>query len=147
MLGLFLTLWISAPGLADSLILVSGEGKDLDAVPRVILTALEESGMSPKGGEEMRSLELSSLLCRREQSGKTECSFRLKGEESERPVKDPSPLLEALRQLSASPAGLAIGSCAKDGSCEFGLGGVSCMVNLRLGEETPGKYGCGLVAI
>jgi hypothetical protein len=147
MIGLILTLCISTFSHADSLILLSGDSQELNQVPQTILTTLQESGADLSGEENMRSLEVVSLQCKQDPAGVADCSFALKDKEERQPVKDEASLIRALRELNNSDTGLAVGSCTKDGSCEFKLSAVTCMVNMRLADEVAGKYGCGLVTL
>jgi len=147
MTALILTLCLSAFSHADSLILLSGESQELNQVPQAILTTLQDSGAALSGEENMRSLEVVSLQCKQDPAGAADCSFALSGKGERRPVKDEASLIQALRELNDSDTGLAVGSCAQDGSCEFKLSSVTCMVNTRLNDDVAGKYGCGLVTL
>jgi hypothetical protein len=147
MITLLLALCFSAFSQADSLILLSGEVQELNQVPQAILTSLQDSGAVLSDEENMRSLEVVSLRCKQDPAGNADCSFALKGAKERQAVKDETGLIWALRELNGSEAGLAVGSCAKDGSCEFEIASITCMMNARLTEAEAGKYGCGLVTL
>lgn len=147
MTSLLLTLCLSVISHADSLILLSGEVPELNQVPQTIITSLQDSGAALTGESNMRSVEVSSLHCKQDSAGSVDCSFALAGKEERQPVRDEVAMLEALRTLNKSKAGLAVESCAKDGGCEYKLASVTCMVNTRLADEETGKYGCGLTTL
>lgn len=147
MTSLLLTLCLSVISYADSLIFLSGEIPELNQVPQTVIHSLQDSGAQLEGEDNFRSLEISSLQCKQDASGAAECSFAVKGKEGRQTVRNEAGLIEALRSLNKSKAGLAVESCAKDGLCEYKLSSVTCMVNERLSEEDVGKYGCGFVSL